>query len=179
MLENNLGLTSSAELHDAEERLTKQRAAQLFADRLLDGKPAGTFQTLAFIHAHLFQDVYPFAGKVREVDISKGGFRFASALYLDGALKSIEGMPQADFDQIIKKYVEMNVAHPFREGNGRSMRLWLDHILKEELGQVVIGAGWTSRTTFLPWSAAPSKTLRSGCSSKALSPLRWMTATSS
>ena len=137
MLENNLGLTSSAELHDAEERLTKQRAAQLFADRLLDGKPAGTFQTLAFIHAHLFQDVYPFAGKVREVDISQGGFRFASALYLDGALKSIEGMPQADFDQIIKKYVEMNVAHPFREGNGRSMRLWLDHILKEELGQVV------------------------------------------
>lgn len=137
VLENKLGIISSAELSEAEERLTKSRAAEIFTDQLLGDKVPGMFSTLAFIHGHLFQDIYGFAGKVRNEDISKGGFRFASALYLDAALSQIEQMPQRSFDEIIKKYVEMNVAHPFREGNGRSMRIWLDHILLTELGVVV------------------------------------------
>lgn len=137
VLENKLGLSSSAALWDAEERLTKERAVELFAERLLAERDAGSFETLAFIHSHLFQDVYDFAGQMRTVDIAKGGFRFASALYLDEAVSKIEKMPQASFQDIVKKYVEMNVAHPFREGNGRSMRIWLDHMLKTELGVVV------------------------------------------
>ncbi len=137
VLQNKLGITSSAQLHDAEERLTKIRAAELFSEKMLDQLEPGSFETLATIHRHLFQDVYDFAGTVRSEDISKGGFRFASALYLDDALKEIEKMPQDSFDNIVRKYVEMNVAHPFREGNGRSMRIWLDHILKAELGVVV------------------------------------------
>ena len=137
VLENKLGLSSSAELYEAEERLTKARAASIFTQHLLDDKTPGSFETLAFVHWYLFQDVYDFAGKMRQVDISKGGFRFASALYLSDAVKSIELMPQSSFGEIIEKYVEMNVAHPFREGNGRSMRIWLDHILKCEQGVVV------------------------------------------
>ncbi len=137
VLQNKLGISSSMELCDAEERLTKARAAELFADDLLTDKTPGAFATLAFIHQHLFQDVYDFAGKVRTEDIAKGGFRFASALYLDEALSSVEKMPQSCYEDIIRKYVEMNVAHPFREGNGRSMRIWLDHILKSQLGKVV------------------------------------------
>lgn len=137
VLENKLGLSSSATLWDAEERLTKKRAAELFAEGLLKGRTAGTFETLAFIHGHLFQDLYDFAGQMRAVDIAKGGFRFASALYLNEAVSKIEMLPQASFQDIIKKYVEMNVAHPFREGNGRSMRIWLDHMLRSELGVVV------------------------------------------
>lgn len=137
MLANKLSLKSSSELHDAEERLTKARAAQIFSMSLLEDKAPGTFATLAFIHEYLFQDIYEFAGKVRDVDISKGGFRFASAIYLHDALKAIDALPRSTYDEIITKYVEMNVAHPFREGNGRSMRIWLDHMLRSEIGKVV------------------------------------------
>lgn len=137
VLENKLGITTSPDLQKAEERLSKMRAVELFTDNLLDKHAPGSFQTLAFIHHHLFQDTYDFAGQLRRDDISKGGFRFASQLYLPEALKAIELMPQSNFDEIIEKYVEMNVAHPFREGNGRSMRIWLDHMLKTELGTVV------------------------------------------
>lgn len=137
VLENKLGITSSGELYETEEKLTKARAAEIFTDNLLRDKPTGTVETLTFVHKHLFQDLYDFAGVIRSEDIAKGGFRFASALYLTDALMQIEQMPQNTFDQIIAKYVEMNVAHPFREGNGRSMRIWLDHLLKNEIGQVV------------------------------------------
>ena len=136
-LENRLGLSSLFELQEAEERLTKTRAVEIFTLDLLADKKPGSFETLAFIHWYLFQDIYGFARELRQVDIAKGGFRFASALYLDDAVGKIELMPQTNFDEIIEKYVEMNVAHPFREGNGRSMRIWLDHMLKSELGQVV------------------------------------------
>ena len=137
VLENKLGITASPDLQNAEERLSKMRAVELFTGNLLDEHTPGSFQTLAFIHHHLFQDIYDFAGQLRRDDISKGGFRFASQLYLPEALKVIEHMPQSSFDKILEKYVEMNVAHPFREGNGRSMRIWLDHMLKTELGAVV------------------------------------------
>lgn len=137
VLANKLGITSSPDLQKAEERLSKMRAVELFTSNLLDEHAPGSFQTLAFIHHHLFQDIYDFAGQLRRDDISKGGFRFASQLYLPEALKAIELMPQSNFDKIIEKYVEMNVAHPFREGNGRSMRIWLDHMFKTELGTVV------------------------------------------
>ena len=136
-LENKLGLTNSAELALAEEKITKQKALQLFSSGFLNTLPAGTFETLAAIHQYLFEDVYAFAGKMRTVNIAKGSFRFVPALYLPQALNSISQMPQSNFDEIIAKYVEMNVAHPFREGNGRSTRIWLDHILKMELGKVV------------------------------------------
>ena len=136
-LENKLGLTNSAELALAEEKITKQKALQLFSSGFLNTLPAGTFETLAAIHQYLFEDVYAFAGKMRTVNIAKGSFRFVPALYLPQALNSISQMPQSSFDEIIAKYVEMNVAHPFREGNGRSTRIWLDHILKTELGKVV------------------------------------------
>ena len=137
VLENKLGITASPDLQNAEERLSKMRAVELFTGNLLDEHTPGSFQTLAFIHHHLFQDIYDFAGQLRRDDISKGGFRFASQLYLPEALKAIEHMPQSSFDKILEKYVEMNVAHPFREGNGRSMRIWLDHMLKTELGAVI------------------------------------------
>ena len=136
-LENKLGLTNSAELALAEEKITKQKALQLFSSGFLNTLPAGTFETLAAIHQYLFEDVYDFAGKMRTVNIAKGSFRFVPALYLPQALNSISKMPQSSFDEIIAKYVEMNVAHPFREGNGRSTRIWLDHIFKTELGKVV------------------------------------------
>lgn len=136
-LENKLGLTNSAELALAEEKITKQKALQLFSSGFLNTLPAGTFETLAAIHQYLFEDVYDFAGKMRTVNIAKGSFRFVPALYLSDALESISKMPQNSFDEIIAKYVEMNVAHPFREGNGRSTRIWLDHILKTELHLVI------------------------------------------
>lgn len=136
-LENKLGITSSAELATQEERLSKKRALELFESGMLDKLEPGTFKTLQVIHKQLFMDIYDFAGKVRSVNISKGGFRFVPAMYLLDALKQIERMPQSTFDEIIEKYVEMNVAHPFREGNGRSTRIWLDLILKKELQLVV------------------------------------------
>jgi cell filamentation protein len=137
VLNNKLGAATSAQLALEEERLTKLRAAELFETGLLDTSEVGTFRGLAQIHGYLFQDVYDFAGRLREVDIAKGSFRFAPTLYLRAALDAIDRMPQGDFDAIVAKYVEMNVAHPFREGNGRAGRIWLDAIFKRELGQVV------------------------------------------
>ena len=136
-LENILGLTDQAELARKEERLSKIRAIELFEKGLLDKLTAGSVESLFKIHGYLFQDVYPFAGKIRTVNIAKGGFRFAPLMYLKSSLDSIEKMPQSTFDEIVDKYVEMNIAHPFREGNGRSARIWLDLILKTELGEVV------------------------------------------
>ena len=136
-LENKLGITNSATLAKEEERISKTRAVELFESGLLASLPAGTFDTLCRIHVHLFSDIYGFAGKLRTVNMSKGNFRFAPLMYLGAALESIEKMPQKTFDEIVEKYVEMNIAHPFREGNGRATRIWLDHILKTELGVVV------------------------------------------
>ena len=136
-LENKLGIASDVELAREEERLTKLRALELYDTGLLDTFEVGTFAGLAKIHGYLFQDVYEFAGEPRTVNISKGSFRFASVMYLGSALRAIDKMPQSTFDQIVEKYVEMNVAHPFREGNGRSARIWLDCMLKSELGVVV------------------------------------------
>ena len=137
MLENKLGLTSSAELARMEEQLSKKKAVLLFEKGILDSLPAGKFSTLQAIHRYLFEDIYEFAGEIRKVNMAKGNFRFAPLMYLDAALENIDKMPQSDFDEIIEKYVEMNIAHPFREGNGRSTRIWLDHILKTEIGKVV------------------------------------------
>lgn len=137
MLENKLGLTSSAELARMEEQLSKKKAVLLFEKRILDSLPAGKFSTLQAIHRYLFEDIYEFAGEIRKVNMAKGNFRFAPLMYLDAALENIDKMPQSDFDEIIEKYVEMNIAHPFREGNGRSARIWLDHMLKQEIGKVI------------------------------------------
>ena len=136
-LENKLGITSSAELATQKERLSKKRALELFESGMLDKLEPGTFKTLQVIHKQLFMDIYDFAGKIRSVNIAKSGFRFVPAMYLLDALKQIERMPQSTFGEIIEKYVEMNVAHPFREGNGRSTRIWLDLILKKELQLVI------------------------------------------
>lgn len=137
MLENKLGLTSSAELAREEERISKTKAVALFEKGILDKLPAGKFSFLQEIHRYLFEDIYNFAGEVRTVNLAKGNFRFASVMYLQAALENIDKMPQSDFDEIVEKYVEMNIAHPFREGNGRSTRIWLDHMLKHEIGKVV------------------------------------------
>ena len=137
MLENKLGLTTSAELARAEERISKKKAIELFEQGLLDALPAGRFSTLQAIHRYLFSEIYDFAGKIRTVNLAKGNFRFAPLMYLEAALVNIDQMPQANFDEIVEKYVEMNIAHPFREGNGRSMRIWLDHLFKAEIGRVV------------------------------------------
>ena len=136
-LKNKLGITDSLKLAREEERISKARALELFEKRLLDSFENGTFHGLAQIHEYLFSDIYDFAGKIRTVNLAKGGFRFAPVLYLRDALEKISRMPQSTFDEIIEKYVEMNVAHPFREGNGRSTRIWLDAILKKELGKVI------------------------------------------
>ncbi len=136
-LENKLGITDSAELAHEEERISKTRAIELFETKFLSSLTPGTFDALSKIHAFLFSDVYDFAGKIRTVNIAKGNFRFAPLMYLGTALENIEKMPQSTFDEIVEKYVEMNVAHPFREGNGRATRIWLDHILKSEIGMVV------------------------------------------
>lgn len=136
-LENKLNITDSAELARAEEKISKKKAAALFENGYLDTLKAGTLESLVKIHEYLFEDIYDFAGKVREINISKGNFRFAPVMYLQAALENIEKMPQSTFNEIVEKYVEMNVAHPFREGNGRSTRIWLDLILKKELNKVV------------------------------------------
>ena len=140
-LKNKFGIENPVDLARTEERLSKKKAIELWQGDALKNMTAGTFETLAAIHKALFGDIYDFAGKLRNVNISKGNFRFASALYLRDAVLSVEKMPQSNFDEIVEKYVEMNVAHPFREGNGRSMRLWLDHIFKTELNRVV---DWSS-----------------------------------
>ena len=136
-LENKLGIISSPELAEAEERISKKKAVELFEKGLLDTLEAGTFASLKVIHKYLFEDIYDFAGELRTVNISKGNFRFAPLMYLEVALQNIDKMPQSTFDAIIEKYVEMNIAHPFREGNGRSTRIWLDCMLKKEIGMVV------------------------------------------
>ena len=137
VLENKLGIKSSVELANAEEKISKKKALQLFELGLLDKMQAGTFDSLSAIHKYLFDEIYDFAGQIRNVNIAKGNFRFAPLMYLNAAIENIEKMPQSNFDEIIAKYIEMNIAHPFREGNGRSTRIWLDLILKSELGKVV------------------------------------------
>ena len=137
VLENKLNITEQAELAREEERISKSKAKELFETNYLNTLEAGTFDSLKKIHKYLFGEIYDFAGEIRKVNIAKGNFRFASLSYLEEALKNIEKMPQSNFDEIIEKYVEMNVAHPFREGNGRSIRIWLDLILKKEIGKVV------------------------------------------
>ena len=136
-LKDKLGLTSSADLAREEERISKKKAVELFETGLLNTLPAGKFKTLQAIHKCLFEDIYDFAGEIRTVNMAKGNFRFAPLIYLQAALENIDKMPQSNFDEIVEKYVEMNIAHPFREGNGRSTRIWLDHILKNEIGKVV------------------------------------------
>ena len=132
-LENKLGLTSSAELVREEERISKKKAADLFQSGMLDKLEAGSFSSLKAIHKYLFEDIYEFAGQIRRVNLAKGSFRFAPLMYLENALENIDKMPQSTFDEIVEKYVEMNIAHPFMEGNGRSTRIWLDLILKKNL----------------------------------------------
>lgn len=137
MLKNKLGITNSAESAKIEEKISKQNALNMFESGYLDRLEPGTYESLARIHYGLFHEIYDFAGKMRSVNLAKGSFRFASSIYLKAALEHIDAMPQSSFDEIIEKYVEMNIAHPFREGNGRSMRIWLDLMLKKELGKVI------------------------------------------
>ena len=136
-LENKLGLTSSAELAHEEERISKKKAVDFFENGSMDKLEPGTFSSLQAIHKYLFDEIYDFAGEIRNVNLAKGNFRFAPVMYLQAALENIDKMPQSTFDEIVEKYVEMNVAHPFREGNGRSMRIWLDLIFKAEIQRVV------------------------------------------
>jgi len=136
-LENKLGISDSAELAREEERISKKKAVELYDKGLLDGLEAGKFVALAFIHKYLFEEIYDFAGVARDVNIAKGDFRFAPVMYLGSALEHVGNMPQSTFDEIIEKYVEMNICHPFREGNGRATRIWLDLILKKELEMVI------------------------------------------
>ena len=137
VLENKLGIINSSDLAREEERISKTKAINMFETGFLDKLEAGKFETLSKIHKYLFDDIYPFAGKIRTENIAKGNFRFAPVMYLKASLENIDSMPQSNFDEIVEKYVEMNVAHPFREGNGRSTRIWLDLILKKEIGKVV------------------------------------------
>lgn len=137
MIENKLGITDSSELAREEEKISKTRAKEMFEGEFLNTLEAGTFDSLKSIHKYLFEDIYEFAGSLRKVNIAKGSFRFTPLVYLEESIKNIEKMPQTTFEEIIEKYVEMNIAHPFREGNGRSTRIWLDLMLKKELGKVV------------------------------------------
>ena len=156
-LENKLGLTSSADLAREEERISKKKAVELFENGVLDTLPAGKFATLQTIHKYLFEDIYDFAGEIRTVNIAKGNFRFAPLMYLQTALENIDKMPQSNFDEIVEKYIEMNIAHPFREGNGRSTRIWLDHILKTEIGKVVDWRKVDKEDYFLAMERSPIK----------------------
>ena len=156
-LENKLGLTSSADLAREEERISKKKAVELFETGLLDTLPAGKFVTLQAIHKYLFEDIYDFAGEIRTVNMAKGNFRFAPLMYLQSALENIDKMPQSNFDEIVEKYVEMNIAHPFREGNGRSTRIWLDHILKNEIGKVIYWINVDKEDYFLAMELSPIK----------------------
>ncbi|MEH2928585.1 Fic family protein [Candidatus Ventrimonas sp. KK005] len=159
VLENKLGVTDSAKLARMEERISKAKALELFETGLLDQFEVGTFQGLAQIHQYLFGEIYNFAGQVRTVNIAKGNFRFAPVLYLQAALEHIGQMPQSTFDEIVEKYIEMNVAHPFREGNGRSTRLWLDAILKKELRQVIDWSRVDKEDYLLAMERSPVKDL--------------------
>lgn len=137
MLENKLGITDWAELVRLEEKISKQKAVEMFENGFLEKLEPGTYESLARIHRYLFDEIYDFAGGLRKVNLAKGSFRFVPLVYLEAALQSIDKMPQSTFEEIIEKYVEMNIAHPFREGNGRSMRIWLDLMLKKEIGYVI------------------------------------------
>lgn len=156
-LENKLGLTSSADLAREEERISKKKAIELFENGILDKLEAGTFSALRAIHKYLFDEIYEFAGEIRNVNISKGNFRFAPLMYLEVALHNIDKMPQSTFDEIVEKYVEMNIAHPFREGNGRSARIWLDLIFKTELQKVVDWSKVDKEDYFLAMERSPIK----------------------
>lgn len=136
-LENKFGITDSTELAKLEEKISKKKAIQMFENGYLDNLEAGTYEALSEIHRYLFEDIYDFAGKIRNVNIAKSNFRFVPVMYLKAALENVEKMPQSTFDEIIEKYIEMNIAHPFREGNGRSTRIWLDQMLKKELNLVI------------------------------------------
>lgn len=157
VLENKLGITDEVLLAREEERISKKRALELFEKGLIDTFEVGTFKGLAAIHAYLFGDIYDFAGKCRTVNLAKGSFRFAPVMYLKAALESIEKMPQSTFDEIVEKYVEMNIAHPFREGNGRSTRLWLDAIFKKELHKVVDWSNVDKEDYLLAMERSPIK----------------------
>ena len=159
VLENKLGLTNSADLAREEERISKLKAIELFETGYLDGLEAGKFDSLAKIHKYLFNDIYPFAGEIRNENIAKGNFRFAPVMYLKASLEHIDLMPQSNFDEIIDKYVEMNVAHPFREGNGRSTRIWLDLILKKEINKVVDWSKVDKEDYLLAMERSPVKTV--------------------
>ena len=159
MLENKLNITNEIELAKEEERITKLKAIELFDRKIIDTFEVGTFKGLSQIHEFLFGDVYEFAGKMRNVNLAKGNFRFASVLYLNDVLDSINNMPQSNFDEIIDKYIEMNVAHPFREGNGRSTRIWLDLILKKELGKVIDWSKVNKEDYLLAMERSPVKSL--------------------
>lgn len=156
-LENKLGLTSSADLAREEERISKKKAAELFEMGIFDQLEAGKFSALKAIHKYLFEEIYDFAGKIRTVNIAKGNFRFVPVLYLEAALENIDKMPQSSFDEIVEKYIEMNIAHPFREGNGRSTRIWLDFIFKTELHKVVDWSKVDKRDYFLAMERSPVK----------------------
>ena len=158
-LENRLNITDSDELAREEERISKKKAADLFDNKLLDSFPAGKFDTLQAIHNYLFEDILDFAGEIRTVNLAKGNFRFAPSMYLQAALDNIDKMPQSNFDEIIEKYVEMNIAHPFREGNGRSTRIWLDHILKNKIGKVVDWSKVDKEDYLLAMERSPIKDL--------------------
>lgn len=157
--ENKLGLSSSVELAHVEEKISKKKAAALFESGLLHQLEAGKFSSLQVIHKYLFDEIYEFAGELRTVNISKGSFRFASVLYLESALRTIDDMPQSTFDEIIDKYIEMNIAHPFREGNGRSMRIWLELMLKTELQKVVDWSRVEKEDYLLAMERSPVKAL--------------------
>ena len=159
MLDNKLGINNSTDLAREEERISKKKAVELFENNILDILEVGKFSTLQTIHKYLFEDIYDFAGKLRNVNIAKGNFRFASIIYIEEALKNIDKMPQSNFDEIIEKYVEMNVAHPFREGNGRSTRIWLDHILKNEIGKVIDWSKGDKEDYLLAMERSPIKDL--------------------
>lgn len=157
VLENKLGLTDSAELAREEERISKKKAVNLFDFAILKLHSDGIYKTLAAIHKYLFEDIYDFAGEIRTVNMAKGNFRFAPLMYLQAALENIDKMPQSIFDEIVEKYVEMNIAHPFREGNGRSTRIWLDHILKNEIGKVVDWSKLDKEDCLLAMERSPIK----------------------
>lgn len=159
MLGNKLGIKNPLELAEMEEKITKKKALELFEIGKLESFEVGTFRGLSDIHRFLFEDIYELAGKIRTENIAKNNFRFASAMYLEGALKEIDKMPQSNFDEIIEKYIEMNMAHPFREGNGRSTRIWLDAILKKELGKVIDWSQIEKQDYLLAMERSPIKSL--------------------
>jgi len=162
-LKNKLNTSDSTEIFRMEEKISKKKAVELFENGYLDNYEAGTFKMLAAIHKYLFDEIYDFAGKIRTVNIAKGNFRFAPVMYLQAALENIEKMPQSTFDEIIEKYVEMNIAHPFREGNGRSTRIWLDLILKRELNMVIDWSNVDKEDYLLAMERSPIKDIEIKC----------------